>query len=143
MTDCAPEENTALTGLYLSSDIYCTQCEAQGFRRITYFPDRPDVMATYRTRIEANKADAPVLLSNGNLEASGDLDGGRHFAEWHDPFPKPSYLFALLRGKLGHLSATFTTLSPLEVTLRIYLDPCNEARCAYATAALMLSIHSP
>ncbi|NIJ41983.1 aminopeptidase N [Parvibaculum indicum] len=140
VTDCAPEENTALTGLYLSSDIYCTQCEAQGFRRITYFPDRPDVMATYRTRIEANKTDAPVLLSNGNLEASGDLDGGRHFAEWHDPFPKPSYLFALVGGKLGHVEDKFTTMSGREVTLRIYVEPGNEDRCAYAMEALKRSM---
>ena len=140
VTTCAPEENTALTGLYLSSDIYCTQCEAQGFRRITYFPDRPDVMATYRTRIEADKTEAPVLLSNGNLEASGDLDGGRHFAEWHDPFPKPSYLFALVGGKLGHVEDTFTTMSGREVTLRIYVEPGNEDRCDYAMEALKRSM---
>ena len=140
VTTCAPEENTALTGLYLSSDIYCTQCEAQGFRRITYFPDRPDVMATYRTRIEASKEEAPVLLSNGNLEASGDLEGGRHFAEWHDPFPKPSYLFALVGGKLGHVEDTFTTMSGREVTLRIYVEPGNEDRCAYAMEALKRSM---
>ena len=89
-------------GLYRSGATYCTQCEAEGFRRITYFPDRPDVMAVYTTRIEADKADAPVLLANGNLVASGDVPGtSRHFAVWHDPFPKPSYLFALVGGKLG------------------------------------------
>jgi aminopeptidase N len=86
-----PSANTQLMGLYLSAGTYCTQCEAEGFRRITYFPDRPDVMAVYTTRIEAEKSEAPVLLSNGNLVASGDLEGtSRHFAVWHDPFPKPS-----------------------------------------------------
>ncbi|HEY1383266.1 MAG TPA: aminopeptidase N, partial [Dongiaceae bacterium] len=87
-----PSANTALMGLYRSGATYCTQCEAEGFRRITYFPDRPDVMAVYTTRIEAEKADAPVLLANGNCIEAGDLPGGRHFAVWHDPFPKPSYL---------------------------------------------------
>ena len=97
-----PSANTQLSGLYRSGAIYCTQCEAEGFRRITYFPDRPDVMAVYTTRIEAEKAEAPVLLANGNLVASGDVPGtSRHFAVWHDPFPKPSYLFALVGGKLG------------------------------------------
>ena len=89
-------------GLYRSGTTYCTQCEAEGFRRITYFPDRPDVMAVFTTRIEADKAECPVLLSNGNLVASGDVPGtGRHFAVWHDPFPKPSYLFALVGGDLA------------------------------------------
>ena len=96
-----PTANTQLSGLYRSSGTYCTQCEAEGFRRITYFPDRPDVMAVYTTRIEADKSEAPVLLSNGNLIDSGDLPGGRHFAIWHDPHPKPSYLFALVGGNLG------------------------------------------
>ena len=97
-----PSANTQLLGLYRSGAIYCTQCEAEGFRRITYFPDRPDVMAVYTTRIEAEKADAPVLLANGNLVASGDVPGTtRHFAVWHDPFPKPCYLFALVGGKLA------------------------------------------
>ena len=96
-----PTANTQLSGLYRSSGNYCTQCEAEGFRRITYFPDRPDVMAVYTTRIEADKTETPVLLSNGNLIDSGDLPGGRHFAVWHDPFKKPSYLFALVGGNLG------------------------------------------
>ena len=96
-----PSANTQLSGLYRSSGTYCTQCEAEGFRRITYFPDRPDVMAVYTTRIEADKAEAPVLLANGNLRESGDLPGGRHFAVWHDPYPKPAYLFALVGGDLG------------------------------------------
>ena len=96
-----PTANTQLSGLYRSSGTFCTQCEAEGFRRITYFPDRPDVMAVYTTRIEADKSEAPVLLSNGNLIDSGDLAGGRHFAIWHDPHPKPSYLFALVGGNLA------------------------------------------
>ena len=114
-----PSANTQLSGLYRSSGIYCTQCEAEGFRRITYFPDRPDVMAVYTTRIEADKAEAPVLLANGNLREQGDLPGGRHFAVWHDPWPKPAYLFALVGGKLGHI----------EDTLRHHVRPQGR-RCA-------------
>ena len=102
-----PTANTQLSGLYRSSGTYCTQCEAEGFRRITYFPDRPDVMAVYTTRIEADKTEAPVLLSNGNLIDSGDLAGGRHFAVWHDPHPKPSYLFALVGGNLSARRRSF------------------------------------
>ena len=102
-----PTANTQLSGLYRSSGTYCTQCEAEGFRRITYFPDRPDVMAVYTTRIEADKAEAPVLLANGNLIESGDLPDGRHFAVWHDPHPKPSYLFALVGGNLGCVEDRF------------------------------------
>src|SRR5579885_721195 len=100
-TQIDPTANTQLSGLYRSSGTFCTQCEAEGFRRITYFPDRPDVMAVYTTRIEADKKEAPVLLANGNLRESGDLPNGRHYAVWHDPWPKPSYLFALVGGKLG------------------------------------------
>jgi len=100
-TEIDPTANLQLSGLYRSSNNYCTQCEAEGFRRITYFLDRPDVMAVYTTRIEADKAEAPVLLANGNLTDSGDLPGGRHFAVWHDPFQKPRYLFALGGGTLG------------------------------------------
>ena len=140
VTTCSPKDNTALSGLYLSGGIYCTQCEAEGFRRITYYLDRPDVMATFRTRIVADKAEAPVLLSNGNLEASGDLEGGRHFAEWHDPFRKPAYLFALVAGDLAHVSDTFTTMSGREVDLRIYVEPGKEDRCAYAMDALKRSM---
>jgi aminopeptidase N len=132
-----PSANTQLMGLYRSGPIYCTQCEAEGFRRITYFPDRPDVMAVYTTRIEAEKADAPVLLANGNLIASGDVPGtSRHFAVWHDPFPKPSYLFALVGGKLACVEDRFRTMSGREVTLRIYVEPGKEARCAYAMDSL-------
>ncbi|MGZ3357738.1 MAG: aminopeptidase N [Xanthobacteraceae bacterium] len=132
-----PSANTQLMGLYRSGPIYCTQCEAEGFRRITYFPDRPDVMAVYTTRIEADKADAPVLLANGNLIASGDVPGtSRHFAVWHDPFPKPSYLFALVGGKLACVEDRFRTMSGREVTLRIYVEAGKEARCVYAMDSL-------
>ncbi|MBO0756866.1 MAG: aminopeptidase N, partial [Bradyrhizobiaceae bacterium] len=132
-----PSANTQLMGLYRSNGTYCTQCEAEGFRRITYFPDRPDVMARYTTRIEADKAEAPILLSNGNLLARGEIPGtGRHFAVWHDPFPKPAYLFALVGGRLGVVEDSFTTMSGREVALRIYVEPGKEARTAYAMDAL-------
>ena len=140
VTTCGPEANTALTGLYLSSGIYCTQCEAQGFRRITYYLDRPDAMAVFTTRIVGDKEAAPVLLSNGNLVKTGKLPGGRHFAEWHDPFPKPAYLFALVAGRLGHVEDKFVTMSGREVTLRIFVEPGNEDRCAYAMEALKRSM---
>jgi aminopeptidase N len=136
-----PSANTQLSGLYRSGAIYCTQCEAEGFRRITYFPDRPDVMAVYTTRVEADKAEAPVLLANGNLTASGDVAGtSRHFAVWHDPFPKPSYLFALVGGKLGHVEDRFRTMSGRDVTLRIYVEPGKEDRCAHAMDSLKRSM---
>ncbi|MDB5601623.1 MAG: Membrane alanine aminopeptidase [Xanthobacteraceae bacterium] len=136
-----PTANTQLMGLYRSGATYCTQCEAEGFRRITYFPDRPDVMAVYTTRIEADKADAPVLLANGNLTQAGDIAGtSRHFAVWHDPFPKPSYLFALVGGKLAHIEDSFHTLSGRDVVLRIYVEPGKEARSVYAMDALKRSM---
>src|SRR5919201_101823 len=132
-----PSANTQLSGLYRSGAIYCTQCEAEGFRRITYFPDRPDVMAIYTTRVEAEKAEAPVLLANGNPVAAGDVpDTTRHFAVWHDPFPKPSYLFALVGGKLACVEDRFRTMSGREVTLRIYVEPGKERRCLYAMDSL-------
>ncbi len=135
-----PSANTQLMGLFRTSGVYCTQCEAEGFRRITYFPDRPDVMAVYTTRIEADKTEAPVLLANGNLTESGDLPDGRHFAVWRDPFKKPAYLFALVGGKLGHVEDRFRTLSGREVTLRIYVEPGKEDRCGYAMDALKRSM---
>jgi aminopeptidase N len=132
-----PSANTQLSGLYRSGAIYCTQCEAEGFRRITYFPDRPDVMAVYTTRIEAEKMEAQVLLANGNLVASGDVPGStRHFTVWHDPFPKPSYLFALVGGDLACVEDRFRTMSRREVTLRIYVEPGKERRCLYAMDSL-------
>jgi aminopeptidase N len=135
-----PTANTQLSGLYRASDTYCTQCEAEGFRRITYFPDRPDVMAVYTTRIEADKAEVPVLLANGNLVESGDLPLGRHFAVWHDPWPKPSYLFALVGGKLGMVDDTFTTMSGRKVALRIYVEPGKEKLCGFAMDSLKRSM---
>ncbi|MBT6137106.1 MAG: aminopeptidase N, partial [Rhodospirillaceae bacterium] len=113
VTRIKPAENSSLEGLYLSGGMsggmYCTQCEAEGFRKITYFPDRPDVMAIYRTTIRADKAGYPVLLSNGNPIDAGELVDGRHFATWHDPFPKPSYLFAMVAGDLAFVEDSHTT----------------------------------
>ncbi|HZL40905.1 MAG TPA: aminopeptidase N [Pseudolabrys sp.] len=131
-----PTANSQLSGLYRSSGTFCTQCEAEGFRRITYFPDRPDVMAVYTTRIEADKAEARVLLSNGNLVESGDLPGGRHFAVWNDPHPKPCYLFALVGGNLTYIEDHFRTMSGRDVTLRIYVEPGKKGRCGHAMDSL-------
>ena len=132
-----PSANTQLMGLYRSSGTYCTQCEAEGFRRITYFPDRPDVMAVYTTRIEAEKSEAPILLANGNPVRAGDIPGTtRHFAEWHDPFPKPSYLFALVGGNLACVEDNFVTMSGRDIVLRIYVEPGKEDRCAWAMDSL-------
>jgi len=136
VTEIAPAENTALEGLYMSNGIYCTQCEPEGFRWITYYLDRPDNLAKFETRIEAPKATAPVLLSNGNPIASGDLGDGWHFAEWRDPFPKPSYLFALVAGVLGHISDRFTTLSGRNIDLKVYVEHGNEDRAKYAMDSL-------
>jgi aminopeptidase N len=136
VTEIAPEKNTALEGLYVSKGIFCTQCEAEGFRRITYFLDRPDVLAVYTTRIEAIRRDYPVLLSNGNLVSSGELPGGRHFAVWNDPFPKPCYLFALVAGDLGVLKDTYVRGSGKPVDLRIYVEHGNEPKVVYAMDSL-------
>jgi aminopeptidase N len=136
VTELAPAKNTALEGLYTSKGIFCTQCEAEGFRRITYFLDRPDVLAVYTTRIEASKKDYPVLLSNGNRIERGDLAAGRHFAVWNDPFPKPCYLFALVAGDLGMLKDSFTTMSGRKVALEIYVEHGNEPKVAYAMDSL-------
>jgi aminopeptidase N len=136
-TEVDPAANTRLMGLYRSGATYCTQCEAEGFRRITYFPDRPDVLAIYTTRIEAEKADAPVLLANGNLVDAGDVPGtARHFAVWHDPFPKPSYLFALVGGDLACVEDRFVTMSGREVALRIFVEHGKKDRCGYAVDSL-------
>jgi len=140
-TELDPAANTKLMGLYRSSTVYCTQCEAEGFRRITYFLDRPDVLSVYTTRLEAAKADAPVLLSNGNLVAAGDVEGtDRHYAVWHDPFPKPAYLFAMVGGDLGHVADSFTTMSGRTVDLRIYVEHGKEPQSAYAMDALKRSM---
>jgi aminopeptidase N len=136
VTETAPADNTALEGLYLARGIFCTQCEAEGFRRITYFLDRPDVLAVYTTRIEASRKECPVLLSNGNLIDSGPLPDGRHYAVWNDPFPKPCYLFALVAGDLGVLKDTFVRRSGRPVDLRIYVEHGNESRVVYAMDSL-------
>jgi aminopeptidase N len=136
-----PSANTQLMGLYRSNATYCTQCEAEGFRRITYFPDRPDVMAVYTTRIEADRAEAPILLANGNLVEAGEVPGtGRHFAVWHDPYPKPSYLFALVGGDLACVEDVFVTRSGRRVALRLYVEHGKQDRCGYAMEALKRSM---
>ncbi|NLZ17231.1 MAG: aminopeptidase N [Desulfobulbaceae bacterium] len=131
-----PAANTELEGLYLSAGNYCTQCEAEGFRKITFFPDRPDVMSVFTTTVIGDTTSCPVLLSNGNLHESGKLEGGRHFATWHDPFPKPSYLFALVAGDLVRISDSFTTNSGREVALHIYVEARNQKKCGHAMQAL-------
>ena len=136
----APERNTQLQGLYASSGMLCTQCEAEGFRRITFFPDRPDVLSKYKVRMEGDKARFPVLLSNGDPIAQGDAEGGRHWAEWHDPFPKPSYLFALVAGDLVANTGTFTTMSGREVQLGIYVRAPDLPKTDHALHALKLSM---
>ncbi|SHL66103.1 aminopeptidase N [Roseibium suaedae] len=136
-----PEANTQLSGLYRSSGNYCTQCEAEGFRRITYFLDRPDVLSVYTTRIEGPKADTQVLLGNGNPVESGDIPGtDRHYAIWHDPHPKPSYLFAMVAGNLAHVSDSFVTSSGRKVDLKIYVEPGKEDRCDWAMDSLKRSM---
>jgi aminopeptidase N len=136
-----PETNKALQGIYRSNNVYCSQCEAQGFRRITYFLDRPDVLATYTVRLEADPHAAPILLANGNLQERGTLDGGkRHYAVWHDPHPKPSYLFAVVGGDLAPISSTFRTMSGRKVDLAIYVEHGKEARAAWAMDSLKRSM---
>ena len=135
-TRIRPQDNTSLEGLYRSNGIFCTQCEAEGFRKITYFPDRPDVMASFTTTIAADKKLYPVLLSNGNLIQQGDIDAQRHFATWHDPFPKPCYIFALVAGDLAMLKDSFTTCTGRQVELRIYTEHHNAAKCQHAMRSL-------
>ncbi len=135
-----PSANQALMGLYRSSGVYTTQCEAEGFRRITYYLDRPDILSVYRVRLEADKAAAPLLLSNGNPVEAGDLPGGRHFAVWDDPHPKPSYLFALVAGDLGVVTDEFVTMSGRRIALGIYVEKGKEPRAAYAMDALKRSM---
>ena len=131
-----PQNNTRLEGLYKSSGMFCTQCEAEGFRCITYFPDRPDVMARFRTRVEADKTRYPILLSNGNDVEKGDLADGRHFVTWEDPFPKPCYLFALVAGDLLEKRDTFKTMSGRDIDLRMYVEPRNAEKCDHAMDSL-------
>ncbi len=139
VTDIKPEENTALEGLYSSGGNYCTQCEPEGFRKITYYLDRSDVMTKFTTRIQADKK-FPVLLSNGNCVDKGELTGGRHFAVWEDPHKKPCYLFALVAGDLKHLHDTFTTMNGKKVDLYIYVNPGNEDKCRHAMDSLKASM---
>jgi aminopeptidase N len=131
-----PQQNTRLEGLYASSNGFFTQCEAQGFRRITWFIDRPDVMARYTTTIRAERERYPVLLSNGNLAAAGEEAGGRHWAKWEDPFPKPSYLFAMVAAKLEKLEDTFVTRSGRSARLAVYVEPGKLDQCGYAMRCL-------
>ncbi len=139
-TQCAPDKNSSLMGLYVSGGRFCTQCESQGFRRITYFPDRPDVLSKYTVRMTADKAKFSTLLANGNKIDSGDLDGGRHFAVWEDPFPKPSYLFALVAGGFDRVSDSFITMSGRDIRLDIFVDPGDAGRADYAMGALKRSM---
>jgi len=134
--ELAPQNNTALEGLYLSNGLYCTQCEAQGFRRISYYIDRPDVMARFRTTIEADAGRFPVLLSNGNPLDREELPQGRHRMTWEDPFLKPAYLFALVAGDLAVLEDFFTTASGRDIALRIYSEPHNIDKCDFAMRSL-------
>jgi len=136
-----PASNTALEGLYLSGGFLLTQCEAQGFRKITWFPDRPDVMTTYRVTLEADKSRFPVLLSNGNSSDATDLPNGRHRVCWEDPFPKPSYLFALVAGELALVEDHFTTRSGRDVALKIYVEAENVDRCGHAMESLINAMH--
>lgn len=136
VTEIDPASNTALEGLYKSQGNYCTQCEAEGFRRITFFQDRPDVLSVFSVRIEADKSKYPVLLSNGNLVESGELENGRHFTAWHDPFPKPCYLFALVAGDLVRIADTFKTMSGRKVDLHIYVRAGDEKQCDHAMQSL-------
>ncbi|SFB64515.1 aminopeptidase N [Rhizobium sp. NFR07] len=139
-THINPEANTKLMGLYRTNGVYCTQCEAEGFRRISYFPDRPDVLAPYTITIIGDKAANPVMLSNGNFLGGAGYDEGRAFAAWFDPHPKPAYLFALVAGDLGVVEDTFETMSGNEVALKIYVEHGKEARAAYAMDALKRSM---
>lgn len=135
-TEINPESNTELEGLYLSNGVYCTQCEAEGFRKITWYPDRPDAMAPFTVRIEGDKSAAPVMLSNGNPVERGELPDGRHYAVWRDPWPKPAYLFALVAGDLTSRDDVFTTASGREVALRIFVRPGDEGKYAHAMDSL-------
>ena len=135
-----PSQNTALEGLYQSGEFFLTQCEAEGFRKITYYPDRPDVMAPFEVTLIASKEQYPVLLSNGNLINSGDLKNGKHFARWSDPHPKPSYLFAVVAGELSYIEDDYVTSEGKDVNLRIYVEKENLDSCQYAMDSLIRSM---
>lgn len=134
--EIAPQENTALEGLYQSNGMYCTQCEAEGFRRITFYPDRPDVMATFKVTVIGDQQQEPILLANGNPIERGELEGGRHFVTWEDPHPKPCYLFALVAGNLHSVEDHFTTMSGRDVTLQIWVEKENLDKTEHAMASL-------
>jgi len=140
VTEIYPQDNTLLEGLYKSGSIFCTQNEPEGFRRITYFVDRPDNMTIFTTKVIADKAKYPLLLSNGNKQNSGDLENNRHYVTWFDPFKKSSYLFALVAGDLGSVSDSFTTMSGREIELNIYVDKGNESKCSHAMTSLKNSM---
>jgi aminopeptidase N len=135
-----PETNTALEGLYKSGAMFCTQCEAEGFRKITYYLDRPDVMSKFTTTVIAEQHRYPVLLSNGNPVGNGPQDDGRHWATWEDPFMKPAYLFALVAGDLWCVEDSFATMSGRDVALRIYVEPENIDKCQHAMNSLKKSM---
>lgn len=139
-TRIAPQSNTALEGLYRTSGNYCTQCEAEGFRKITYFFDRPDVLTLFTTKIIADKAENAVLLSNGNLIESGELPNNKHYAVWHDPFKKPCYLFALVAGNLECIQDTYQAADGRDIDLRIYVEPQNIDKCEHAMQSLKKSM---
>lgn len=139
-TSCNPAANGALMGLYVSSGRFCTQCEAEGFRRITFYPDRPDVLSVFTVKITADKIQNPYLLSNGNMTQSGELPDGKHFAVWEDPFPKPCYLFALVAGDFDILEDSFKTMSGRDIPLTIYVDKGDAPRAKYAMDALKRSM---
>ncbi len=139
-TEISPVDNTSLEGLFKSGDAFCTQCEAEGFRRISYYLDRPDVMATFTTKVIADKTLYPYLLSNGNKIAQGDLENNQHYVTWHDPFPKPCYLFALVAGNFDLLEDSFTTSSGREVALEIFVDKGNLAKANHAMTSLKKSM---
>ena len=135
-----PQDNTTMMGLYRSRTMYCTQCEAEGFRDITYYLDRPDVMSEFTSKIIADKAQYPILLSNGNPVERGELDGGRHFVTWHDPFKKPAYLFALVAGTLSCVEDSFTTMSGRNVKLQIFVEEKDLDKCDHAMISLKHSM---
>jgi len=137
---CNPAANSTLMGLYVSGGRFCTQCEAEGFRRITFYPDRPDVLSVFKVKITGDKTQYPYLLANGNMVESGNLADEKHFAVWEDPFPKPAYLFALVAGQFDILEDSFTTMSGRDVPLTIYVDPGDATRAEYAMDALKRSM---
>ena len=141
LAESDPQANTSLSGLYLTHDTYCTQCEAEGFRKITFSLDRPDVLSTYNVRVEGDKTKCPILLSNGNLIEQGDVEGNvsLHYAIWQDPHPKPTYLFALVAGDLDYLSDSYLTADGKNVALNIYVERGNKAKAEYAMGALKRS----